>query len=343
MKKLLFISLVFVLFIAQTRVLKNLVAKPTTVRAAGDLTIDWGVPEGQPIFEINNFLPGQTESRTVTVINAASLTKPIGVRGRKEHETKNLASALMLIISENGTDLYGGTGPTGKKTLAQFFLDSQSADGIKLSNLPAGQTTRYLFTVDFPPNSESEYQAATVIFDLVIGVSFPVPDECQRIQFGENIIFGTEKDDHLQGTNGNDLIVGLEGDDTIEGGNGDDCIVGGPGNDRLTGNNGDDILLGEEGNDRLNGGNGNDLLIGGPGEDTLDGLNGKDRMFGGPGNDRLDGGNENDSADGDEGDDRFYGGNGDDVLIGSSGEDWADGGPGTDRCETETRIKCETF
>lgn len=91
----------------------------------------------------------------------------------------------------------------------------------------------------------------------------------------------------------------------INGTNGDDRLVGRGGHDELDGNGGGDKLYGNGGHDELDGGSGNDLLEGGSGNDDLDGGFGADRLFGGSGNDELDGDSGNDVLYGGKGADRF--------------------------------------
>jgi len=306
-------------------------AHPSTVRAVGDLTINWGVPTtGDPIFVVNNILPGESESRTVLVKNDATVARSVGVRGVKTSETGSLATVLDFVISEGGTDLYGGTVATGPKTLEQFFTESAGINGIFLSNLSPGPGTNYTFKVTFDPNAGNEFQNKQVIFDLIIGIIIEVPPECSGITFSGPPIYGTSRGDHLVGTPGNDLIFGLEGSDSIDGRGGDDCIVGGEGSDSLKGNNGNDVILGQGGSDSLKGGNGNDKLYGGDGSDSLDGENGDDYLDGGGGSDSLKGGNGNDTLLGGPGSDSLKGGNGNDFLDGGDGSDSVDGGNGND-------------
>jgi Ca2+-binding RTX toxin-like protein len=82
--------------------------------------------------------------------------------------------------------------------------------------------------------------------------------------------------DERQATAGDDVIYGDEGANWIEG-------LGG--NDSLYGLGGDDELVGRSGNDRLRGGDGDDLLRGGRGNDFLDGGAGRDELRGGYGHD----------------------------------------------------------
>ena len=330
----------------------NFLQNDSTVQAVGDLNVDWGVPDGLPIFVVTNMMPGDSQSRSVSVTNNASTARPAGVRGVKTLETGDLSTVLDIEIMEGPTTLYSDT-------LSQFFTDSSGSDGIPFSILGPSTSTTYTFKVTFQESANNDFQGKNVVFDLIIGIAIHVPEECQNIQFSNQPIFGTENRDVLNGTNGNDLIFGFEGNDVINGSNGDDCIVGDSGNDILHGSNGNDVILGGEGTDTINGSNGNDLLIGGAGDDKLsgsngddeifgnegndkiDGSNGNDYMIGGPGNDRFDGGNGNDYVEGNDGDDQMRGRNGNDMLLGGDDTDYARGDLGRDTCDAETEISCE--
>lgn len=290
-----------------------------TAFAIGDLTIDWGVPAGNPIFVINNLAPGQNETRNVQVTNNSPVIRPVGVRGIKSFETNNLSNVLTIEIKQGVTTLYGPV------SLNQFFLDSGGPEGIPLSNLNPTNSTIYTFKVTFNANSGNEFQGSEVIFDLKIGISIKVPEECKNIVFSGDPIFGTAGSDHISGTPGNDLIFGFEGADHIEGKLGDDCIIGGAGSDKLIGNEGNDVLLGNGGDDSLEGNSGDDYLDGGEGNDSLKGGNGVDHLEGGEGKDSLDGGNQNDFLDGGPG-------------LFDSGK----GGAQTDTCiNLESKSQCE--
>lgn len=266
-----------------------------TAQAVGDLTIDWGVlPKGGPIFVVDNFMPGDPEeTREVTVHNGARGVRPIGVRGIETGSTSPLSDVLLMTVSVGGTSVFNGS-----KNLGEFFAESAGPVGIKLFDINPGETKTIIFKVKFPESAGDSYQRASVVFNLIIGLSYEIPTECLGIGFSGPAIFGTQGKDNLTGTPGNDLIFGLEGDDKFEGNLGDDCLVGGPGNDRLNGNNGNDVILGGEGNDIAHGNNGDDVIYGEGGNDTLNGENGKDKLIGGDGTDKIDGGNQEDSCEG---------------------------------------------
>lgn len=309
----------------------------STAFALGDLTINWGVPSGNPIFVVNNMLPGDMETRSVDVTNNGSAVRDVAVRGVKTSETQQFADILMIEILEGVNTLYG------PQSLEQFFTDSADPTGIPLSSLNSSDSTTYTFKVTLPPEAGNQYQSAEVIFDLIIGIQIDIPQECQNIDFSGDPIFGTSGNDKIEGGPGNDLIFGLEGHDKIEGNLGDDCIVGGLGHDKLVGNNGKDVILGQDGDDSLRGNNGEDLLIGGEGKDQLKGENENDTLIGNDGDDSLEGGNGNDHMDGGVGKDSLDGGNGDDFLDGGPGAfDFGKGGPAIDTCiNLESKKTCE--
>ena len=333
--------------------------KSTTAQAIGDLSVEWGVPEGNPIFTIPNMAPGDDESRTVTVHNDATSSRQVSIRGIKTSETGTLASAFSFVISQSGVDVYGGTSPTGPKTLQQFFTESGAIDGIPLTNLAGNTSTTYTFLATFNSQSGNEFQSKELVFDLKIGIVIDIPTECSLITFSGNPIFGTQNKDILIGTPGNDLILAFENDDIVKSGGGDDCIIGGAGNDALLSGVGDDVVFGNDGNDALVAGAGNDIVVGGAGNDSIKGEdgndtlsgdagldaitggNGNDIIIGGADKDALSGNNDNDQIEGNSGDDAIHGGAGNDSLIGGIGTDAANGAIGTDTCIAEVMVSCE--
>lgn len=310
-----------------------------TAYAVGDLTVNWGVPVGNPIFTISNAAPGFSQTKTVQVNNGASSSRPIGIKGVKNTESKNLANALFIVISKNGTDLYGGT--TGTKTLSQFFTDTNNPSGITLSTLAANASTTYSIKLIFNPQAGNEFQQGSISFNLLMGVTFDIPVACQTMQFNGPTIFGTSGNDKIVGTNKSEMIVTFEGNDKIDGAQGNDCIVAGAGADTVDGGLGNDVIYGGSEADTISGGNGSDTIYGEGGTDTLDGGNNDDTLHGGDDNDRLDGGNDSDHLFGENGSDTLLGGNSSDNLDGGAGIDSADGQNGQDTCIAESKLRCE--
>jgi Ca2+-binding RTX toxin-like protein len=183
---------------------------------------------------------------------------------------------------------------------------------------------------------------------------------------GDDVVAGTDGDDHLAGGPGRDRVEGRGGDDRLtegeccgvvapaadvyDGGRGRDTITydgretplvidlaagrGGTGGDedRLVdlegafGGWGDDVLLGSPGPDELGGSVGSDVVLGHSGDDRLDGGQGADRVEGGDGSDVLDGGPQDDVLDGGGGDDAIEASGGLDTLRGGDGADRLSGG-----------------
>lgn len=102
---------------------------------------------------------------------------------------------------------------------------------------------------------------------------------------GEDQIFASNVDDHINTFTGNDYIEAKAGNDVIDAGYGFDTIYAGQGNDSIQGGYNGDLIYGEEGDDDLRGGNGLDLIVGGVGNDTIRGAKGTDTLTGGEGSD----------------------------------------------------------
>ena len=265
------------------------------VLAAGDLTINWGVSTGDPIFVVTNALPGDSESRDVTVTNDGAVPRDIAVAGilldqSPDDPIASFSSVLDFTISEGVADLYTGT-------LADFFAATATPSSIFLSTLSPSDSTTYTFEVHFQESAGNEFQNAFVIFNLIIGIDTDIPPECADIEFSGPTIFGSDGDDTIRGTHGNDLIFALEGDDRVFAWSGDDCIVGGQGDDELRGETGDDIIFGNEGDDLVIGAVGQDLLFGNDGNDIMRGESGSDTIVGGLGADNVNGHSGTDTCD----------------------------------------------
>lgn len=303
-----------------------------TAYAVGAINVEWGVPDGDPIFVVTNMLPGDVEEREVEVINNDTVSRNIVIQGVKTAETLNFSTILDFVILEGVTPIYGTGSGTGPKTLSDFFSESD-LDGIPLSSVAASGSTTYKFIATFPSSAGNEWQTASVIFDLIISMEAggDIPAECSHIEFDGDPIFGTAIGDNLQGTEGNDLIYGLEGGDSINGKGGDDCLVGNEVGDSVFGGPGNDVLLGLEDGDSLKGEDGEDLLIGAGGGDTLKGGNDNDELYGNEGHDSLDGEGGDDFLDAADGDDSLFGGEGNDEMHAGPGKDSVKGGGGNDK------------
>jgi hypothetical protein len=151
----------------------QLFTEPSTVRAFGDLTVQFGVPPSTPLFNISNMAPGDVTTEDVVVTNSGLMPRMVAVKGVRTGvvgSEPKLENVLDIIISDGVTPLYGTGSGTGPKTVKQFFIDSQSADGIQLNVVNNGSAKTYTITVTFPTSAGNEYQAKSVIFDLTFGV-----------------------------------------------------------------------------------------------------------------------------------------------------------------------------
>jgi len=279
--------------------------RATTVQANGDLFVDFGVPHGAPIFNFDDFKPGDCTEHTVTATNDYSTDKLIFLKAKKTKDEGTMSEVLSFEVSEGATSLYGGS---PEKSLKDFFSEHS---GIPLTTLSThGGHTDYTIKICFDIQAGNEYQTKTTMFDLDFFASYSEPEEpledCSEIET-TNTIYGTNGRNIIWGTNQNDLIITYGGKDVVFGSDGDDCIIAG--DDK-------DIIFG---------GKGNDLIYGGSDKDRLAGDDGQDRIFGGSSDDIL------------------YGGMGDDYLDAGAGRlDIIDGEFGTDTCINATRkINCE--
>jgi Ca2+-binding RTX toxin-like protein len=284
----------------------------STARAYGLLSVDLGVPSGEPIFVVNNMMPGDCEIRNISVTNGDTTPQELAVRSDNESETNNLPAALRITITRDTTELYNNT-------VEQFFIDSQTLDGISLQPINPSETQQYVFEVCFDTSAGNEYQNGQTIFDLIFGEiisPLQLPAECAHLKgIITQKIEGTSKKDKIRGTSANELIIGNGGNDELDGGSGRDCVVGGDGNDDLDGGSQDDVVLGMGGNDKMKGGSGGDKIYGGDGNDKIDGGSGNDFIYGEQGNDKIEGGSGNDMIDAGLGNDRIKGDSGTDTCV----------------------------
>lgn len=146
----------------------------STVRAFGDLAVQFGIPAEEPLFSLDNMAPGDTVSKEIQVTNNGTTAHFVAVKGVRTgppEEDSNPAlqeplieTVLQLTISENASTLFQGT-------LQEFFDMSQSENGVPLSVLGAAEDTTYTMFVEFPTTAGNEFQGKSVIFDLIFGTN----------------------------------------------------------------------------------------------------------------------------------------------------------------------------
>ena len=175
---------------------------------------------------------------------------------------------------------------------------------------------------------------------------------------GDDVVYGSEGGETIQGDRGDDRLYGEGGDDDLDGGRGRDLLEGGEGDDVLRGGRDKDVIRGGEGDDtilhnayedwqdEIDGGAGYDSLVNagyrnmrlesfGPENNIehvdarwrdIDGTNGDNTLdFRGVELDRVR------KIDAEDGDDVVYGSDGDDVIEGDDGDDklYGEGGDDT--------------
>ena len=111
----------------------------------------------------------------------------------------------------------------------------------------------------------------------------------------DDIIFGDDGNNTLDGGAGGQTIFGLDGDDLIIGGR--DTLASRDINNTIPFHELEDQTETDDGNDALYGGRGNDTIIGGAGDDLLDGGDGDDTLMGQAGADIFRGGAGVDTVD----------------------------------------------
>lgn len=177
---------------------------------------------------------------TLSVNDLVENTAPTAT-GETVSTSKN--TAVTVELGDNVTDAETLTGATLNVTSSSNGTASIDQDARLVTFTPAAGfsgTASFNYTITDAGGLTST--AATV-----------------TVEVGDILTTGN-KDQNIQGNNGND---------SISAGNGKDIIQGFGGNDTLLGNNGADRIDGGTGDDLINGGNGPDLLTGGSGRDRF--------------------------------------------------------------------------
>lgn len=141
---------------------------PIPSHAAGIEIRYLGLPLPSPLFTVANFLPGDSDSKTITIKNTNSTPRMVSfkaVRTGPDTETNPLLESILdFKIVNNGQDIYGGTNES--KTVSNLFTES-SVNNIVLGSFLPDETKSFTFDVYFPKSAGNEYQRKAVIFDLI--------------------------------------------------------------------------------------------------------------------------------------------------------------------------------
>jgi uncharacterized repeat protein (TIGR01451 family) len=123
---------------------------------------------GDPLFYETNMLPGDTVTRTLTVINEdpdlACNLEVTAYNDRRSPTESDFPTKLESEISKDGSAFWNGT--------IQDVYDQQQID---LTTVPAGGSVVYDWRVTFDPNANNYYQLNETIFDF--DVVFSCGDE----------------------------------------------------------------------------------------------------------------------------------------------------------------------
>lgn len=133
---------------------------PSYAQSFGSLTVNFhsSLP-GNAVFDIHNFLPGDSATKTIDVKNDGKNTTEVKVRGIKTDgspDDPKIEDVLDLTIKNGANTLYSNK-------LANFL----GVNEVSLGTLNKNQTKSYEFKVSFPTSSGNEYQNKFVKFNLV--------------------------------------------------------------------------------------------------------------------------------------------------------------------------------
>lgn len=119
-----------------------------------------------PLFNETNWFPGKSVNKTLSVKNTqVAVDQTVAVKAINHTDSGSnqaLSAALWLLISENGTPLYGTGSPTGPRHLSDFYMEQM----VILKLIKSGETKQFTFSVTMDPSSGNLFQAGQTQFDL---------------------------------------------------------------------------------------------------------------------------------------------------------------------------------
>lgn len=122
---------------------------------------------------------------------------------------------------------------------------------------------------------------------------------------GNDILYGSDKDELFDVGEGNNIIYGNEGKNTIIAGNGNNIAYGGSGDDVFFFGKGSNIIYANEGINKITTGSGNNLIYGGSKDDFIYSGAGDDLIYANEGNNVISSSIGNDTVFGGSGADQF--------------------------------------
>jgi len=118
--------------------------------------------DNDPIFSETNLAPANSVVKTVIAKNIGSSQVTVGISGTETSDPGNLSDKITLVISSDGSDLYGAG---GAKTLSNFYSDGE----IQLATLNPNQSKTFNLMTTLDSTLGNEYQNQKAMFDLTIG------------------------------------------------------------------------------------------------------------------------------------------------------------------------------
>jgi len=229
-----------------------------------------------------------------------------------------------VIGGTNNDQIYGDDGDN----LLDGFMGDDYLDGRGGVDTLSFASFGMVYVAENPNNAVIGYD---LVVDMYAGTATSLFSGNDTFVNFQNVE-GSGFSDHIIGDDYDNVLYGLESMDRLEGGWGDDTLHGGNGNDYLYGTNDEYGLI-----QQVNNGGGHVATD----NDTIYGGSGYDYIVGGDGDDWIDGGEDDDTIFGDFDvfggmigttyDDVIYGGAGQDLLVGGEGEDEVHGGDGYDQ------------
>lgn len=113
--------------------------------------------EATPLFLEANVMPGDGETRTLTVTNNGTEDEDVYVTVQEEFDA-GLAPIMQLTVASGGTEYFSGS-----------FTDFFAAGEIPLGTLVPNDDRTYSFTASLPASTGNAYQSKELGFDLMIG------------------------------------------------------------------------------------------------------------------------------------------------------------------------------
>jgi heme/copper-type cytochrome/quinol oxidase subunit 4 len=126
---------------------------PIQALAAGDITVS---PD--PIFNITNWAPGQTQTQEVTISNTTSVDRSLGLKMTATKTELSDFISLKVVQKWDGSILL-------EKKVSELYQSGEIGLGI----IPAQSDRKFDFSATLSPDLGNEYQGAVESFDLSFG------------------------------------------------------------------------------------------------------------------------------------------------------------------------------